>query len=239
MIGLASLISFIAGIALMIIGIGLCASGAALPAGVTLIVVGGGLLAVSIPTLRYFNRKANLEREVKENKITIKVLKTFIQDPTFTDCVTKFYNELEIKHLPLHTFAVKYDLLRLHHLQKIYTEDRLQKPKKSDPQDPLYNDQTSRFNWIAYRIRITNQLLTEIEKELRVINQILRKSSVKKARVQELNERKLVLFERANQFLDVRTKIFKDVPSAMKISTFAFDRYWQIEKLSERPFYLY
>lgn len=236
LIGLASLVSILTGPLLGVIGVGLCVTGGFLPLGLALIGLGGAMVCIGVPPLRYFHHKVKNSKEVAKNKHNITILKKINKDSTFKDDLIALRKELGITYLSIPTFAIKYDLNKLYTLKEVYNEERVQKPRKRDPRQLIYWDYTSYFNFLTEKVKLTNLLLNEIEIQLIIIDRAIQKNKHDNATVTKLQQRKKNLLERAKKFKSVRIDVLKNGPKIGEISPFAYSRLKSIHWLAKQPF---
>lgn len=222
LIGLASLISLVSGPLLGVIGIGLCTTGVFLPLGIGLIGVGAGMVFIGAPSLRFFNQKYKLKKEADKNKAHIKILQKLVKEPAFKNYVYTFRKELDITHLSVPTFAIKYNLIELYNLKNIYENDKLQKRQRKD--------YIAFFNFLREKIKITNQLLKEIEIQMIAIDKTISKTKdnekIKKER------RKEMLLKRAARLKEGRTNALKEAPHLMELSNSGISRLRNLQKMA-------
>ncbi len=237
LISLASLLGVIAGAILVVAGIGLCCTGSALPAGVTLILGGFALLGVGIPLLRFFYGKIVEDNEVFNNQTKIKGLKELLQDRNFLDYAISFHKELGISHKAVETFALQYDIKKIFELHKIEEEGRLKEPRKRDPHELLFWDYTDYFNLLDKKVNIANNMLAEISVEIQLIESIVKKNSgLGQEKIEDLKERKKALLVRGQNLQKKRPFILKDVLEIEEMSIFAKERLESIAKAANLTF---
>lgn len=216
LVDLATVVSILAGPILGVIGIGLCFTGAALPAGVLLIGIGGGLTVISIPLLKRLDHKVRQKNEVKRNNAKIEILKRLIREPPFKSFVINVGEEFGITHLSISTFAVKYDLKKLYERYNLAEAERVKKPRKKDPQNPILWDYTAYFNLMDEKVRIINKLLGELDNEVQTLNIKIKNCPVdNKTEAIKLKQQKNELFERVKKLKEVRLKTFKEVHASI------------------------
>lgn len=233
LIGLASFASMIAGAILALIGISFCIGGF-LPAGICMTIGGAALAITSSLFLKYYIQKMIQWNAVKRIEAKIAVLKKMIKEPVFKKYVGHFRQELGIKYLSSAELAIKCDIKRLYNLHQMAENARLKKPRKRDPQVPIYLDYTDDFNLLAEKMQIANKLLEKINREVRTIESAIKKSRADKAA--HLNKRKEIHLQRAMQLKNARIQILNRTPDADEMSSRSFDRFRKLKKASKRCF---
>lgn len=214
-IGVASLISVIAGIILTAIGIGFSVTGAGIPLGIALVTIGIGSVALGFTVLKYFGRLAARDEAVKRNKAKMLILKKLMSDRDFRTFTVELHQEMRIKHLTVPVFAANYGITKLYDLYQVSEKERLMKPRKRDPAELIHWNYRAYLNFTQGKVDLANKMLKEMNDKIRQLN----KGSTKNP---SLNQQKKVLLDRAKKLSKVRPSLIKNAPRLTQMSVPAY-----------------
>lgn len=237
LIGLASLVSIVAGAILGVVGFGLCVTGVGLPAGLGLMAGGVGLIGIGFPLIKYYHGKVVQEDAVKQNKENIKIVQKIMQEPPYRNFLNGMRNELGITDLSLPEFAIKYDLNKLFELRHIERAERRKKPPKKDPYSYFLLDYTAYFNFKDEKAKVINKILREINSEVRKLNlDIKRTTKVDVSKIPDRIESRKVLLKKAKGLKITRSNLLNDAPKVKEMSPEAFARFTKVKRATQEGF---
>lgn len=229
---LVGTLALITGIALTIIGSILCATGAGLPVGVTLLCVGIPLAIGSLCTLYKAGIKIGIQKKIDNNKEKIRKIK-LLQDIKLLKFVQNLRKEMGADFLTTAEFATKTNMTYLKNIHNQYKSD--QAKVRYDQNDPTCVDYNSKFDLMWGQINLANTLLQELNEKVGQAEAALKKTP-KHPNKMRLERDIDDCLAHALKIKTARARIFRDRPGAAKMSNSGFGRIKAIEMIAYKGF---